>query len=233
MPWEDDPASKSAIDYLIDIGTDITEYISQINIYNSDKSDQQLECFQLRTGVATSLKELNAWWLQWEAEHAQSAMEVTPHQTISEPLFPTHLQYDILWTAFTVCVYDAIRILLLQLWQNLQLFPEESQTAPEGAVLDMPNDTALLGVTSDIKGLGREILRSLKYCYGKSRRFISTFSFLFIQDVAYGCFNQDSKEALWIVEHGWAELASFDDIEDANLLQTLLPLGQIKAGDIS
>jgi hypothetical protein len=45
-----------------------------------------------------------------------------------------------------------------------------------------------------------------------------------------GCFDLDSREALWVSEHGWAEPENTDDFEDANLLRRLLPLSQIKAG---
>ena len=226
VPWEDDPTSKSAMDYLVDIGTDIAEYLAQIKIYDSSTSNRELEYSQIRAQVATSLEELNIWWRQWEAEHPQPATEVISHRSTSEPLFPTLLEYDSLWTAFTLSIYDAMRILLLQLWHKLQLFPNPIQTTDQGVVLDIPNKSALLGITSDIKSLACEILRSLKYCYGKSRRFVSTFTFLFIQDVAYGCFEPGSKEAIWVAEHGWAELESFPDIEDANLLKRLLPWGR-------
>jgi hypothetical protein len=233
VPWEDDPTSKSTNDYLVDIGTDIAEYISQINSYNSSKSNQGPDYSQLRSEVATSLEDLNNWWHQWEAENAQSATEVIANPETSDPPFPTLLEYDMLWTAFTVCIHNVMRILLLQLWHMLQLFPSSTQTTSPGVVLDMPNRTALLGITSDTKGLAREVFRSLEYSYRRSRRFVYTFSFLFIQDVAYGCFDEGSKEALWVARHGWAELVNHDNIEEANLLKRILPLGQIKAGDFS
>ena len=230
VPWEDNPASKSTIDHLIDIGTDITEYIAQIKRYDNSKSGQEFEYSQLRTQVANSLEELNACWQQWESHHTQPATEVTSHQLTGEPLFPTLLEYDMPWTAFTVCNYNAMRILLLQLWHMLQSIPGSTQTTDRGVVLDMPNPTALLGITSNIKGLACEILRSLKYAYGKCRRFIFTSSFLFLQDTAYGCFDRNSKEAVRVARHGWAELADSNNIEDENLLKRLLPLGQIRAG---
>ena len=230
VPWEDDPTSKSSIDYLVDIGTDVAECFAQIKTYNSSKSKQEIENSKLRAQAAMSLEELNAWWRQREEEHAQVVTVVASPRATGEPLFPTLLEYDMLWTAFAICTYNAIRILLLQLWNTLQLFPSSIQTTDQRVVLDMPNRTALLGITSDTKGLACEILRSLTYCYGKSGRFISTFSFLFIQDVAYGCFDRDSKEAKWVVEHRWAELANFNDIKDTNLLRRLLPSGQIKVG---
>ncbi|KAH8589522.1 hypothetical protein B0O99DRAFT_636687 [Bisporella sp. PMI_857] len=232
VPWEDDSASKLAIDYLVDIGTDIGGYLAQVKACGSNKSTREPEYSQLRTQVALCLGEMNDWWCQWEAEHARSATEIPIHQANIESLFPTLLEYDMPWTAFTVCIHNAIRILLLQLWQMLLLSPNSIQPTDQGVVLDMLNGTALLGITSDTRGLACEILRSLKYCYRKSRRFISTFSFLFIQDVAYGCFDQGSREALWIAGHGWAELINSDGTEDANLLERQLPLGQIKGGNV-
>lgn len=55
---EDDPASKSAMDYLVDIGADIAEYMTQIKTYDSSKANQELEYVQLRTQISTSLEEL-------------------------------------------------------------------------------------------------------------------------------------------------------------------------------
>jgi hypothetical protein len=47
---------------------------------------------------------------------------------------------------------------------------------------------------------------------------------MFILHVAYVCFDQDSKEAVWVASHGWAELESLDDFEDPNSLRRLLLL---------
>ncbi|KFZ24795.1 hypothetical protein V502_00736 [Pseudogymnoascus sp. VKM F-4520 (FW-2644)] len=203
VPWEDDPVSKSAVDYLVDIGADTTEYIARIDIYDS-KSNQEVEYARLKSQVADSLEELNTWWHHWEAKQNRPASEVTSHQDTSGSSFHTLLEYDMLWTGFTP-------------------YPGRN------VILDIPNRTALLGITSDTKSLACEILQSLKYCYGKFQRFIYTSSFLFIQDVAYGCFDQGSKEAVWATRHGWAELGSSDNIEEANILRKLLPVGNLKA----
>lgn len=228
MPWEDDLASKSAIDYLIDIGTDIVGYLAQSKTNDVSKSSQEIN--ELKSQLAISLEELNTWWHQRGAEHAQTVTEILAIEAIRKPLFLTLLEYDTIWTAFTICTYNAIRILLLQLWDMLQVHPNSAQSVDQGGVLDIPNSTALLGITSDAKGLASEILRSLTYCYSKSRRFIKTFTFLFIQDVAYSCFDKDSGEAKWVIRHGWAELVNFDDIEHHNLLKQLLPSGHLKVG---
>ena len=216
------------MDHLIDIGIDIVEHRAQIKACGGEISDKKVECSRLRRHISTTFRQLNEWWRRWELD-CGSLVAVVYHTAADEPPFPTLLKYKNLWTAFTVCVYDAIRILLLQLWQPFQHFLSSSEPIDESFLLETPNRTGLLGITTDIKGLAREILRSLNYCYEKSRRFIYTFSFLFIQDVAYGCFEPGSKEALWAAGHVWAESARYEDTEDANILRNLLPLGQIKA----
>lgn len=153
------------------------------------------------------------------------------HQTTSEPLFPnlTILEYDMLWTAFTVCIYDAIRILLLQLWDTVQLLPILRQTIDHSVLLDVPNRTALLGITSDIKGLACEILRSLNIAMESLDALSIHLIYGSFKTYHTGVLIRGSKEAIWITEHGWAELADSDDIGDANLLRRLVPIGQIQA----
>ncbi|KAF4415473.1 hypothetical protein FACUT_13377 [Fusarium acutatum] len=101
LPWEDDPASKSAVDYLVDIGADIAGYIAQIKGYDNKNRNYEFERSRLTRQVASSLQELNIWWQQWEANHTRPASEVALHQGTGEPVFPTLLDYDMPWTGFT------------------------------------------------------------------------------------------------------------------------------------
>ncbi|KFA69904.1 hypothetical protein S40285_10500 [Stachybotrys chlorohalonatus IBT 40285] len=143
LPWEDDPPSKSAIDYLVDIGADIAGYVAQTKRHNNKSEDSELECSRLTRQVAASLQELNCWWQQWEANHTQLATEVALDEGDAEPLFPTLLEYDMPWTAFAVCTYNAMRILLLQLASTLQLTTCPGPAVYHGVILDIPNPTAL------------------------------------------------------------------------------------------
>jgi hypothetical protein len=228
VPWEDDPASKSSMDYLVDIGADIAEYLSYVKTLHRFQSNQRLDWAQLKTQVSNSFKGLNTWWRRWEVERLQAAIEVPSRHLTSNPIFRTLLEYDTLETAYEVCLYNTMRILLLHLWNTLQLFPNSTPSMGTDIVLDMPNQMVLLGISSNATGLACEILRSLRYCYGKSRRFLFTFSFLFIQEVAYGCFDEGSKEAKWMTTQDWAELINIDDVQDANLLKRLVPEGKLK-----
>lgn len=216
------------MDFLVDIRVDIAGYLARIKKYSISKSTQKFQYVQLRTQVTTFLEELNNQWCKWEAEHVQAAMEVPLPQVNNDSIFPTLMEHNILQTAFEVYIYNVMRILLLQLQYVLQRFPGLIPCASLDIILDMPNQTALLGIISDTKGLAYKILWSLKYYYRKSRRFKIISSFLFIQKVVYGYFDQGSKEAKQVAAHGWAESINLDDLEDANLLKTLLPPGKMK-----
>lgn len=157
---------------------------------------------------------------------------ITLYNENGEPLCPGLLEFDTVWTAFALCTYNVMRIFVLQLWNMLPLPPNSIRTNTQDVILDMPNGTVLLGITSNTKSLACEILRSLTYCYGKTRRFVSTASFLFIQDIAYGCLEQGSKEAMWAARHGWAKFGSVEDYGDANLLKRLVPLGEMNARNL-
>ena len=209
----------------MDIGADIAEHIFLLKSLQTSQNYDESQYSYIKTQVTATLEHLNSWWQEWEPEHRQSAWEVPTRET----LFSTLLEYDTLWTAFTVLVYDMMRILLLQLTRRLgSVLGDPSSQPSYQAIADIPKKTILLGISSDTQALAREILRSLTYCYEKSPQLVGTFSFLFIQDVAYGCFCPHSKEGQWIVDHGWAKSSRFSDAEDVNLLKRLLPLGQVR-----
>lgn len=189
--------------------------------------DQRKELF-LRGRVDTVLQRLNDRWCWWAADRAHLVEEVACESTTDQPQFLTLLKYQDLWTAFTLCIYDATRILLLQLWHLAQDSLGSPEAIDENVSLEVPERTAPLGITSDHRSLGREILRTLQYCYEQSPRFVYTFSFWFIQDVAYGCLEPDSKEAVWAATHGWARSGRSVHVEDTNVLRLLTPSGQIR-----
>ncbi|KAF5002427.1 hypothetical protein FGRMN_439 [Fusarium graminum] len=80
LPWEDDPVSKSAVDYLVDIGADIAGLIAQIKGYENKNKYHEFERSHLTGQVAACLQELNSWWQQWEANQTRPASEVALHQ---------------------------------------------------------------------------------------------------------------------------------------------------------
>jgi hypothetical protein len=227
VPWEDDIRTKLPMDDLVDIIADVANCLADVKTLHGFAQNHDPYWAHLRVQVAICVKELNTWWCQWEENHPQAVGAASSCPATKDQLLRTLLEYDTLRTAYEACFHNTVRILLLQLCKIFQLFPNQNPGTDSAIILDIPNPTVLLGISSDSLGLAREILRSLKYCYGKSRRFIFTFSFLFIQEVAYGCFAKDSEEARWFISQNWAGLGTLDDVEDTNLLRRLLPEGKI------
>jgi len=152
------------------------------------------------------LKQLNNWWLDWRKSHPHACKTFFPDPKLtitkdSEGLiFPTLLQYDSIWTAHTVCLYDTARILLLHIWNKLARYLKTGEE--EEFMLSKPNDTPLLGITSDITGLAHEIIRTSEYCHEPSHRFVGTFCVVLPQDVAYACLCPQSREARFLARQG-------------------------------
>lgn len=222
------PLGRSEIGQLLDIGSDIAEVVVWINSnYNSE--DHNLPLSSHLVGLTANLiQRLNTWWQSWEAVRLKSVVATVECSANNSIPLSKQIQYNSAWTAFTVCLYNAIRIIALQTWNRLQHVACMPPCYSQGCVLDMTGSTILLGITSDIKGLAYEIMQSLAFSYRQSHRFIFTISFLFIQDVAYGCFNPRSQEAQWIAQHRWTEFAHYGDLRDLNILKRIGPLGKIK-----
>ena len=127
VPWEDDIGSKSAMDYLVDISADIAEYLADVKAFHRVKTNQEPEWAQLRAQVIICVEELNAWWCRWEADHPQAVTQAPIHSVAHDQFPPTCLEYDILKTAYELCFYNTLRILLLQLCIYVQLFPNQNQ----------------------------------------------------------------------------------------------------------
>jgi len=202
VPWEDDPQSKMPADYLIDILCDTAGILADVLQHGPAGSS---ECSGHRREIEGLLDHLNDWWREWSSTHSQSCQAVSPDPSITITkdsaglIFPTLLWYDSIWTAQTVCLYDTARIILLTMWEILLRglnVPLEVPMPTE------PNDTPLLGISSDITGLAHEIIRSLEYCHEESWRFIGTFCVILPQDVAYSCLRPESREKKFLARQG-------------------------------
>lgn len=153
--------------------------------------------------------DLNSWWSGWISQNPNSASVVESEAEIINirtrdaegVLFPTILQFDSLSNAYAVILYDAARILLLQAWQKLStLIPCNAQELIVCHEQIQPNGI-LLGGSSDVEALAREILKSMDYCYVQSGKFIGTYCILLSLDIAHSCFEEGSREARWLLKN--------------------------------
>jgi hypothetical protein len=160
----------------------------------------------VRSKVVQLFTDLNSWWSGWISQNSNSATTVPSDSRpiniltndVEGPLFQTILQFDNLSNAYTVILYHAVRILLLQALQKLltltpfdiqELIACDEQTQPH-----LP----FLGLSFDVEVLAREILRSMDYCYMQSGKFIGTYCIFLSLDIANSCFEEASREARWL-----------------------------------
>jgi hypothetical protein len=161
--------------------------------------------YDFRDRTRSMLKQLNDWWRDWSKTYPQACKTFVPDlkTTITKDseglIFPSLLQYDSIWTAHTVCLYDTARILLLYIWSKFAPHLDHDEQA---LILDEPNNTPLLGITSDMTGLAHEIIRTSEYCHEPSHRFVGTFCVVLPQDTAYACLCPESREARFLARQG-------------------------------
>lgn len=163
--WENDPISKELSEYLCDILCGITAYREEISTF---KKMSRARVLDIKGRVLASLQDLNMWWKDWLQDNPESCQEIPtkPEITFTRDaygvVFSTLLDFSGLGTAYTLCTYDATRILLLQLLQRI-LQPERQDvclTSYNGAagsslVEELKNkQTPLLDISPNIEGLG-------------------------------------------------------------------------------
>lgn len=200
VPWEDDPGTKMPAEYILDILSDVAGVLADSDRYSS--LDHAGEDIELSRRTQLLIEALNAWWRYWVDKHPAACQEHFPSLESTSTrdseglLFPSLLRFSDVWDAHAVCLYNIARILLLHIWINLP-----QQSVPDATfLLDEANDTPLLGISSDIKGLAHEIVRAYEYCHDDSRRFVGTFCIILPQDIAYECLDPNSREARFLFE---------------------------------
>jgi hypothetical protein len=207
VPWEDDPSSKKAFDFIADISCDIASHLEDV------KCLEQRGTLRLRQDLANrvmkSVLELNSWWRQWIIDNPKLCREVKPNPKTTVtvdaegPLFATILQYNKLWDAYTLFSYICARLFLLHILRTLTPVYEDFSAIlgyPDDFVLDEPNNTPLLGITSDMIALGHELLHSFDYCYAYSGGFMGSFCVVTVLDAGFGALMPGSREANWVLE---------------------------------
>ncbi|EPE32962.1 hypothetical protein GLAREA_05974 [Glarea lozoyensis ATCC 20868] len=201
VPWENDLTSKEPLDYLFDILCDITMYLEESRKQAGVKPVPSAE---LEAKVLASLQQLDTWWKYWIRlnpypcrEFAIDSDSTLYTKDAEGVIFPTILVYNGLNTAYTLCTYNATRMLLLKLQET---FPR-SHAHPTG--FESPNDphsqVPLLGLSSDYQGLAYEIFRSAEYLHVESDQFMVSFTSMFIFDIAYSALDPKSREAKWLL----------------------------------
>ncbi|PQE31940.1 C6 finger domain-containing protein [Rutstroemia sp. NJR-2017a WRK4] len=198
VPWEDDPQSKLVLDFLLDILCDFSGLLEDLDSELATKEPSYLD---LQVKTESLIKDLNAWWRQWLTNSPNAAREVAPaRNTIMADeeglLYPTLLSFDDYWDAYSIIMYNALRILLLQVWQVLSDRSPTIKALSEPGLLDETNSTVLQGISSDMVALAHENMRLLEYFHVHS--WVGTASVRYPLDVTYGCLPEGSRAAKWL-----------------------------------
>ncbi|EPE24483.1 hypothetical protein GLAREA_08335 [Glarea lozoyensis ATCC 20868] len=226
IPWELDPTSKQPIDFLMDIMCDIANYRARLR----ELSTSNENC-QLAADLISTLHELNDWWEDYAVESISWCTEVKADaqnsvmQDDDGPILDTLFHYKDVWTAHSICFYDATRILLLELLKAVlpcEIFAQVS--------LENPNRTPLLGRSSDTNALALEIIRSLDYTNRYYENFMGTFCVALVLDVAYKALEEESRIRRWLLGGQEAKKLAKDKSKansPAELPLVMLPTCQI------
>lgn len=209
VPWEDDPGSKMPAEYLIDLLSDIAGILADLSIIPPS---------ELRSTLEHAFEYLNAWWREWISNHPHACEEYPANPTCTTThdsrglMFPTLLRYSTIWHAHAISLHATARLLLLHIWTRA--LPQATRDLSD-VVLDEPNSSPLLGISSKVTGLAHEVIRSIDYCQEQSRRFVGTFCVILPQDIAYGSLDPASREARALT--GGGPCAFFESKERACL----------------
>lgn len=198
----------------------------------------------IKNRVFASLRDLNFWWKAWLQNSPDPCQEypVEPENSFSKDatgtVFETLLQFSRLAAAYTLCTYNATRILLLRILLRISQAEEQTvyhmgyYSAAELNLLEEPNDkkTPLLGVSSNIEGLAHEIFRAIEYVHHQTQDFMTSFANFYLLDIAYSALDPRSREAKWFrsklslpMRSGDEKLPNMTTPPSSRFSQTILP----------
>ncbi|KAM3078629.1 hypothetical protein ACMFMG_006497 [Clarireedia jacksonii] len=198
VPWEDDPQSKSIIDFLLDILCDFSGLLEDLDTQLTTGVPRYID---LQVQTESLIKDLNSWWRQWLISTRDTGREVAPVcGTIMADeeglLYSTLLSFDDYWAAYSVIMHNALRILLLQVWQLLSNRSATTMAFFEQGLLDEANSTVLQGISSDMMALAHENVRLIEYFHVQS--WVGAVCVRYPLNVTYGCLEEDSRVAKWL-----------------------------------
>ena len=206
------------MDYLIDILCDIAGL--------SEDTDMYLKNLEHCRDQFLDLKPLDARFQRRPraCKQVYPSLASTMMIDVNGFLFETLLHYDSFWTAYTVCIHNSIRILLLELHQALsQIHPQPPDHELAIPSVEPNPTTPLLGIINDSEGLAKEIMRSMEFCYLQSNHYLGTFCLLFPLDFVYRSLDKASQEARWLLENDGSELSKIAGHEAGKSVIQLLP----------
>jgi hypothetical protein len=199
VPWEDDPASKTQLDYLIDILCDypgLLEDADNARLARGPAESKGMVWTDVVHQCHKKLAELSEWQRDWVSNFDICLYEVDANQSsytsieAGGPLFPSILYFTDVWRAYEFCVHNALRILLLRLHSQVA----RMRTSNPGQAIA----TNFTETRTCVEELAIGVCRSVDYFLNKHGQ-MGALLLMFPAQIALLALNRTSKVAIWLM----------------------------------
>ncbi|MCJ1324414.1 hypothetical protein MMC10_001076 [Thelotrema lepadinum] len=235
VPWEDAPENKDPYDHLIDIACDIPGMLEDIDHLaqqpqDLDDLDNEGLFLDLVNRSERAFDELDAWWRSWATANLHSCVERPPDADSkisydeNGPVFDSVLHFESYWACYIMIFHNALRILLLSVWEQTSILPYSKQYLVRTPI-DETNPLPLLGISQNKEGLALEIFRCIEFCEYQTRRFMGNSCVLFPIFYAQQALDPVSREGQWLLSLPQRRLESFKTFDSAMLTEGLPSCG--------
>lgn len=110
QPWAKRPSEKNRLHHLLDLFADLATLKAQTLNYGEDTP-----MVPIASTIEQKIHELRHWRAAWDAEILLNVAEIPNQCARSRAVLPTVLHFPSMYTANTVCLYDAIFIQAVRL----------------------------------------------------------------------------------------------------------------------
>lgn len=124
-----------------------------------------------------------------------SSQPASTTSLLADSPFPTLLQFSGLWRAYELCLYNATRIIVLEVYISLirlQGQAETSHSKHSNLQLDP------IALDSQVRALAIDICRSMYYLCIEAQGSLHTVLIIFPARLAYNSLDRGSRESIWL-----------------------------------
>ncbi|KAL6791008.1 hypothetical protein J3E68DRAFT_443281 [Trichoderma sp. SZMC 28012] len=208
VPWSNDPTSKTTMDYLLDIFCHLPGVVEDMKALRATTSaTEELSVSYIILGfqIMALVRRLISWRIKWEEDHSNTYFNVG--WDILKQLgvvyldsypFPTAIFFSEPVRATELCMYNALLVLLQQLWKQLpdyvgltSPFDEVNSSWPQPSIFLAPGNGSAEEVVGEICKL---VYSQFLSHPGKS----GALHVMFPLQVAQRSISSESLEAQWL-----------------------------------
>ncbi|GIC87264.1 uncharacterized protein Aud_003648 [Aspergillus udagawae] len=222
IPWAGRIGSKTPIDYLHDVFSDIPgllENLDRVTAWSPNIPGRDEFLGQVRQNALSILEILYSWRCKWQEDNPDTAFFIPSSNSGSDGLPPSPFKTVIWFTdpyrANELIVYDSVLLIVLKAAEGLGLNLGEPHSS-------MTNPSDLLPpIQSNRNEVAIEVCRMVNYHLHCLQRSSGAFMLLFPLNVAYRNLEPESDEARWMekIMAVTADIHGFEIGRRENMLQ--------------